>query len=126
MRNMRMAALAIGALLTLPATGLASPAASVTLPDTRGFEVSSVRHERIDEAKGIVRSVDSTRLVISQWPGDGQRMTFTLNPATERFGILSRGSIVDVHYWTEAKARIATMVIVEHAKAMPSTSGSHQ
>jgi hypothetical protein len=126
MRNMRMAALVIGALLTLPATGLAAPAASATLPDTRGFEVSSARHERIHEAKGIVRSVDSTRLVISQWPGEGQRMTFALNPETERFGILSRGSMVDVHYWTEAKARIATTVIVEHAKEMPLTSGSHQ
>ena len=105
MRNMRMAALVIGAVLTLPATGLASPAASATLLDTRGFEMSSVRHERIQQAKGIVRSVDSTRLVISQWPGDGRRMTFALDPATVRFGVLSRGSFVDVHYWTEAKAR---------------------
>src|SRR6185503_1094946 len=96
MRKMRMAALVIGAVLTLPATGLASPAASATLLDTRGLEMSSVRHERIQQAKGIVRSVDSTRLVISQWPGDGRRMTFALDPATVRFGVLSRGSCVDV------------------------------
>jgi hypothetical protein len=109
-----MAALAIGALLALPATGLGSAAASPTLPDSRGFDLSSVRHERIQEAKGIVRSVDSTRLVVSPWPGNGGRMTFEMNPATERFGILRRGALVDVHYWTEVKARVATTVIVEH------------
>ena len=53
-------------------------------------------------------------------------MSLTLNPSTEGLGDVTVGSNVWVRYRTEADQRIATAVTVEHGKAAPSTSGSHQ
>ena len=109
MRNIRTAAIVFGALLALPVTGLASTAQAPT-----------------HEVKGVVRTVDATRLQIMRWPS-WQRMSFALNPSTEREGIVKAGATVDVRYRTDANGRIATNVVVEHAKLpSASTSGAHQ
>ena len=112
MRNVRTVAMVIGAVLSLPAMGLAATAASAM---------------RIHETKGVVRFIDPIKLEITALPQFGERrMTFVLNPSTEREGSMKVGSTVDVRYRGEANRRIATDVTVEHAKELPSVSALHQ
>jgi hypothetical protein len=112
MRNLHTAAFAIATLLTLPTMGLAATAAGAA---------------RMHEIKGVVRFVDPTTLAITRLAPYGERrMTFELKPSTEREGHMRVGSTVEVRYRAEGNRRVATDVIVEHAKEPPSISGSHQ
>jgi len=120
MRKTHVAGLLLGALVALPTFARAAetpaPAPAVSSAASRPHMV-----------KGVVQSIDNTRLVIERLPQSSERkMTFVVEPSTERQGMVRVGSTVDVRYQREADRRIATEVTVEHAKAMPSTSGAHQ
>ncbi|HZM92532.1 MAG TPA: hypothetical protein VFB92_03895 [Vicinamibacterales bacterium] len=81
---------------------------------------------QVHTAKGAVKFVDSSTLVIHQIsPYSGKNMTFVMRPSTEREGDLKVGSTVTVHYENEPDQRIATVVEVAHAKLPPSRSPSH-
>ena len=112
MRSIRTAAFVIGTLLSVPAIGLAATPAGAT---------------RTRETMGVVRFVDPTTLEIRRLPQLGERtMRFTVNRSTQVDRRLRVGATVDVRYRTEDNRRIATGVMVEHAKQRPSISGSHQ
>jgi hypothetical protein len=123
MRNLRAAAIVIGLLTTLPAASLAAPATSqFKSASPAGTGANSAVHA----TKGVVKFVDTNKLVITRSPQNGREMTFVLNSATERVGNVRVGSTVDIRYRTEAKQAVATAVTVVHAKQPPSALGSHQ
>ena len=117
MRKTHVAGLLLGALVALP-TFASAAENSVAAPTAAS---------RPHMVKGVVRSIDDSKLVIERLPqATERRMTFVVEPSTERQGMVRVGSTVDVRYQREADRRIATEVTVERAKAMPSTSGAHQ
>ena len=119
----RTCAFVLGAFLGLSAIAVAAvetAAPGAALANTSAPQVPT------RTAKGIVKFVDSSTLVIRQIsPYNGRNMTFTIRPSTEREGDVKVGSTVDVQYQDSAAQRIATTVAVEHAKLPPQTSPSH-
>jgi hypothetical protein len=148
MRNTRTAAIVIGLLTTLPAFGLAKPnvgtpssrtgtsseastSASVDWSASPQDAKANARNSKAAKAtvhatKGVVKFVDTNKLVITRSPQSGREMTFVLNPSTERVGTMKVGSTVDVRYRTEAEQRVATAVTVVHVKQPPFARGSQQ
>jgi hypothetical protein len=121
MRNMRTAAIVIGALLLVPPSGLASTAASTT-PVTEAAGRSSSKRAQMHATKGVVKSVDATTLVVSRSRQYGHEITFVLNPSTQQAGKVTVGSTVEVRYRTEGKQNIATVVSLERPKTSPLAS----
>jgi UPF0288 family protein (methanogenesis marker protein 3) len=120
MRKTHVAALVLGAFVALPTFASASD-------NTAPAPIASSAASRPHMVKGVVRSIDDSKLVIERLPQSTERkMTFVVEPSTERQGMVRVGSTVDVRYQREADRRIATEVTVEHPKAAPSTSGAHQ
>jgi hypothetical protein len=124
MSNLRTAAIIVGALAIVPATGLASPSADTSRPKSAASTATS-SSQAMHATKGVVKSMDATKLVIRRSPS-GSDMSFTLNPSTEREGNVNVGSTVEVRYRTEANQRIATVVAAAHPKTTPSAPASHQ
>lgn len=124
MSNLRTAAIIVGALAIVPATGLASPSADTSRPEAAASAAAS-SSQAMHATKGVVKSMDATKLVIRRSPS-GSDMSFTLNPSTEREGNVKVGSTVEVRYRTEANQRIATVVAAAHPKTTPSAPASHQ
>jgi hypothetical protein len=123
MRHMRAAAIVIGLLTTFPAVSLAGPATSQSKSASPEAHTAKAA---VHATKGVVKFVDTDKLVITRSPQYGREMTFVLNPSTERGGDVKVGSAVDIRYHAEAKQQVATAVTVVHAKQPPSASGSHQ
>ena len=96
MRHTRGAAIVLGLLTMFPAVCLATQGAA-------------------HATKGVVTFVNADTLVIARSPHDGRKMTFVLNPSTERVGTIEVGSTVDIRYHTEARQDVATAVTVVHA-----------
>lgn len=126
MRNMRTASIAMGALLILPALSLAGTRAITAQSASATSSYATTAKVPTHLTRGVVKSVDATTLVIERSPQHEGNMSLALNPSTEGLGDVKVGSTVVVRYRTEAHQRIATAVMPEHAKAAPSTSGSHQ
>lgn len=119
MSTARTSVLVLGAFLSLSAMAFAA-AETVSAASLASGTLE------IHTAKGSVRFVDSSTLVIHQIsPYSGKNMTFVMRPSTEREGDLKVGSTVTVQYENEPDHRIATVVEVEHAKVRSSTSASH-
>lgn len=123
MSTVRMSALVFGAFLCLSAIGAAAVA---TAAPTTALANTSAPQAPTHAAKGVVKFVDSSTLVIRQIsPYTGRNMTFSIRPSTEREGELRVGSTVDVRYQSAPNTRIAIVVAVEHAKLPPHYSPSH-
>jgi Cu/Ag efflux protein CusF len=122
MSTVRMSALVLGAFLCLSAVAVAV----ATAAPTTALAKTSAPQASIHDAKGVVKFVDSSTLVIRQIsPYNGRSMTFSMRPSTEREGDLRVGSTVAVRYQNAPNQRIATVVAVEHAKLPPHYSPSH-
>jgi hypothetical protein len=68
-------------------------------------------------AKGTVKSLDNSSLVISHKGGD---MTFVVDNATAKTGSPAVGSEVSVKYHTEGKTMMATAITAQPAKQVAS------
>jgi len=90
----------LGILLAVPATGLTALIAT-------------------HATKGVVKSVDSTSLVITRFATTGGDMGFVLNQATKREGDVVVGSIVQVRYRREKQGQVATAIRVEEPQRPP-------
>ena len=68
-------------------------------------------------AKGTVKSLDNSSLVISHKGGD---MTFVVDNSTAKTGSPAVGSEVSVKYHTEGKTMMATAITAQPAKQVAS------
>ena len=125
MRNLRTAAMIIGAILTVPAVGLALPSADRSPAKNAASTAATTGQAAMHATRGIVKAMDATKLVIRRSPS-GPDMNFALNPSTEREGNVRVGSTVEVRYRTEANQKVATVVALARTKATPSAPASHQ
>ena len=113
MRTIRITAVLLGLLLTVPAFLLASSGQSQSKSSApKTTPASSAVHA----TKGVVKSVDDTSLVITRPSGKVKEMTFVISPGTARKGALATGATVEVRYRTDAKQNIATAVTVQEHK----------
>jgi hypothetical protein len=69
-------------------------------------------------AKGTVKSLDNSSLVVSQKKGGD--MTFVVDNATAKTGAPAVGSEVTVKYHTEGKTMMATAITAQPAKQVAS------
>lgn len=116
MRNMRVAAVVVGVLLSLPAMGQAVRCASDPESQAPATNYPAAAQQAMHATKGVVKSVDVTTLVITRSPRNGREMTFVLNPSTERDGNVTVGSTVEVRYRSEARRQVATVISVQGHK----------
>ena len=112
MRKMRTAAIVLGAMLAVPMTGLAAPAAgqtSATAPRSLSPAKSakSTSTAATHSARGVVKSVDSNSLVIERVGKKKKEMTFALDATTHRAGDIDVGSTVAVRYKNDASKLMA-------------------
>ena len=107
MKNMCLAVIVLGAVLTLPAIGFAEKATAA-----QGKTASSAQPS-MHATKGVVKSIDDAKLVITH---SGKDLTFVMNPSTDKMGDVKVGSTVEVRYKTEAKQNIATVVTAGKVK----------
>ncbi len=70
-------------------------------------------------AKGTVKSLDNSSLVLSQKKGGD--MTFVVDNSTAKTGAPAVGSEVTVKYHTEGKTMMATAITAQPAKQVAST-----
>jgi hypothetical protein len=103
--------------LALPASVLAAP--PQTAPQTAAKKTSQAASHSV---KGVVKSVDSSSLVITRPGKKGSDMTFVLDSATAKEGSPAVGSDVSVRYRTEGKTMVATAVTVQPVKQVASSS----
>lgn len=110
MSTVRISTMVLGAFLSLSTIVFA---AAETVASAAELANSA---PQVHTAKGSVKFVDSSILVIQQVsPYSGKNMTFVLRPSTEREGDLKVGSTVTVRYENEPDHRIATLVEVARA-----------
>lgn len=96
MRTYLAAALAAGLLFTGSAATYAAQAKTATHAVTE------------KTAKGTVKSIDATKLVLKTTKGE---MTFSLG--STKADNITAGSMVQVHYKSEGKSRVATSVMLD-------------
>jgi hypothetical protein len=133
MRKMRTAAIVLGAMLAVPMTGLAAPAVagqtSATAPKSlkpaksaSAKSTSTATHS----IRGVVKSVDSSSLVIERGAGKKKReMTFVLDGTTHRAGDINVGSTVAVRYKNDASKLMALDVQPAKAKGAARKAAAH-
>ena len=96
MRTYLAAALAASLLFTGSAATYAAQAKTATHAATE------------KTAKGTVKSIDATKLVLKTTRGD---MTFSLG--STKADNITAGSMVQIHYKSEGKSRVATSVMLD-------------
>jgi len=111
------AAVASLLVLTVPAFAQSTTApppakSSARTPAKAGTSTSATAHA----TKGVIKSVDASKLVLSRAKGKPDR-TFVLNESTTRHGTLAVGTTVDVRYRTEGSQRVATAITVHQTKS---------
>ena len=129
MRKMRTAAIVLGAILAVPMTGLATPAAvpgqtKATAPKTlKPAKATTAANHSI---RGVVKSIDSNSLVIERGAGKKKtEMTFALDATTHRTGDINVGSTVAVRYKNDASKRMALNIQPVKAKAATRKAAAH-
>ena len=111
MRRHVEAVVMIGALFAVLAAGpTAAPGADQPVKATPALGTHSVR--------GVVKSVDASRLVIARSGRHRADLTFALCDTTLREGQIAIGQLVSIRYVMDGDARIATAV-----SAHPENSG---
>jgi hypothetical protein len=115
MKFTRMAALVVGALITVSAAGFAAqtPAAKTSTKKAAAAAPAPAVHA----TSGVVKSIDDSKLVITKTAGKGPETSFTVNGSTQKDGTIAAGSKVDVRYTNEGKTKVATAVSLHMAKA---------
>ena len=121
MQKMRTAAVVLGAILAVPMTGLAAPAAVPA--QTKSTAPKSLKAAKGPSAeshstRGVVKSIDANNLVIERGAGKKKReLTFALDGTTHRAGDINVGSTVAVRYKNDASRLMAVDVQPVTAKA---------
>ena len=135
MRKMRTAAIVLGAMLAVPMTLLAAPAAvpgqtSTTAPKSlspaksaSAKSTSTATHS----TQGVVKSVDSNSLVIEHADKNKKKteMTFALDTTTHRAGDINVGSTVAVRYKKDASKLLALDIQPAKAKEAAHKAAAH-
>jgi hypothetical protein len=83
-----------------PASAAAKPAAAAT-----------------HSVQGVVKSVDTSSLVITRSGKKGGEMSFKLDPATHQEGSIAAGSTVSVRYRMDGSSMVATAVNADTSKS---------
>jgi hypothetical protein len=132
MRKMRTAAIVLGAMFAVPVAGFpsASPgpaqakAATAKTTTAKTATAKSTSSVSSHLTRGVVKSIDSSSLVIEQGTGKSKKdMTFVLDTATRREGEINVGSTVAVRYKNDASKLMALDVQPVKAKtAAPKTA----
>jgi hypothetical protein len=102
----------------LAASGLASaqtakPASNSAAKPAAAKPAAAATHS----VQGVVKSVDTSSLVITKSGKKGGDMTFKLDPSTQRDGSIATGSAVSVRYRMDGSSMVATAVNAEAPKA---------
>lgn len=114
MRKGMTAVVVVGTLALAPAVGLASTTPKAhTQTAAKPASTAKVAHLA---AAGVVKSIDTSTLVITRSGKKPAEMTFTLNSSTQREGAIEVGSAVSVRYLEEGKALVATAVTAQKPK----------
>jgi hypothetical protein len=69
--------------------------------------------------KGVVKSIDATRLVITRSARRTKEQTFAMDASTHQVGRIEVGATVEVRYRTQEGHRVATVVSVQEPKPQP-------
>jgi hypothetical protein len=112
MRHIVRTAVMLGALV-LPISAFAAAPQTTAKKSTTSAATHSV--------KGVVKSVDSSSLVITH---KGKDMSFVLDSTTVKEGSPAVGNDVSVRYRTDGKTMMATAVTVQPAKQVASATTS--
>jgi hypothetical protein len=116
MKHMRIAAVVMGALLTVSAVGFASqataPPAKPAAPAAKKASTPATH-----ATSGVVKSISDTSLVIAKSATKGPETTFVVNSSTQKEGNVAVGSMVDVRYTSSGKEKVATAISVHEPKA---------
>jgi hypothetical protein len=120
MQKMRTAAIVLGVILAVPMSGLAAPAAvpgqtKSTAP--KSLKPAKSTSAENHSARGVVKSIDSTNLVIERAGKKKKELTFALDATTHRAGDIIVGSRVAVRYKNDASRLMAVDVRPVTAKA---------
>jgi len=113
----------IGAMVALcvaagPAIAFAQSTSASSKAATKAAEpAKKAATPAVHSTTGVVKSIDSSMLVITKVAGKGPETSFVVNAATQRMGNLVPGAAVDVRYHAEGKDKIATAVTVQQPKA---------
>ena len=70
--------------------------------------------------RGVVKSIEDDKIVITRSDASQLEMTFMMNPSTHKEGTLSVGETVSVRYREDGKNNIATAISVQTPKKMAS------
>jgi hypothetical protein len=134
MSKMRTAAIVLGAMLAVPMTGLATPAAvtgqtNATAPKSlkpaKNTSAKSTSTAATHSARGVVKSVDSNSLVIERVGKKKKDMTFALDATTHRAGDINVGSTVAVRYKNDASKLMALDIQPAKAKGAARKAAAH-
>ena len=129
MRNIGIAALAMGALLAMPSAGLAASAATPGQTATAPKALKPAKGAKAAGAhsvRGVVKSVDANTLVVERGAGKNKKeMTFALDSSTHRTGDITVGSTVSVRYTGDASKMMATNIQPVKAKAKVRKAAAH-
>jgi len=120
MRDKFGTSLTILALAALPASAFAQSTAAK--PSTKPAAVSTTAKNSTTKVAshattGVVKSMDTTSLVIAHGGKNGKDMTFALNASTEKDGAVAVGSPVSIRYRQEGSSNIAMAVMLDRAKS---------
>jgi len=100
MQKMRTAAIVLVSILAVPVAGFAAAATDSKTKSTS----SSASHT----TEGVVKSIDSSNLIIEHGSGKKRKeMTFALDTTTRREGDINVGSTVEVRYHGNASKLMA-------------------
>src|SRR5262245_35069802 len=108
MRQMRTAAMVLGAIFAVPLVGFAGVGAPGAPAQTK---VAAAKPAATHSFEGVVKSIDPTTLIVEKGTGKGKKdMTFALDSTTVKSGDITVGSTVAVRYRTEASKLMAVSV----------------
>ena len=91
----------------------AKPASSATAKPAAAKPAAAATHS----VQGVVKSVDTSSLVITRSGKKGGEMSFRLDPSTQRDGSIAVGSPVSIRYRMDGSSMVATAVNAEAPKA---------
>ena len=125
MRKMRTAAIVLGAILAVPAVGF--PAANPVRGQAKTATAKTTTAKPVPNhlTQGVVKSIDSSSLVIERGTGKSKKnMTFELDATTRRAGDINVGSTVSVRYKNDASKLMALDVQPVKTKTVASKTAA--
>jgi len=110
-----IAAILVGTLLAVQPAGAAGAGQSNT-SNTQSQSPRPATAVPDHALSGVVKLVDTTRLVITRSGKNPGEMTFVLSPTTEREGQIRVGAAVQVRFRAEGRTRVATAILATPPK----------